>query len=535
MAGTTRTRRRGWVGALSGLLLTGPLSAFLFFGARALETAFPPYVLFEWIAGLLPGPVVTRAIDSMVGVIRALGFEDTAAAAKRIEAAMGVTLYALLCAAIGAGLFVALYRARTPARRNVVLLIGTATLAVLSSVPAAAMGELGTWGALWTLVGSGGFVAVAAFVQQRLHSRHADGGWATVSSADRRRVIIRLAGASAVLTLAGLVLSRRLTQPHTGGGASAGTPWSSTHAPPNADADVQPVAGTRPELTPVSEHYRIDITIRPPAISLEDWRLKIDGRVKSARSFTLAQLQALPVRHEFITLSCISNPVGGDLIGTTRWSGVSLSRVLEEVELLGEATHLRVYAADGFDEVVSLEQVRADPRVMLAWAWDGLPLTPEHGFPLRIYIPDRYGMKQPKWIERIEATPQWQPGYWVRRGWDREAQVRATSVIDVIGPEPVRDASGRLLLPVGGIAFAGTRGIARVEVRVDEGPWMPAQLREPLSEKTWVLWRYEWPFEEGEHTFTVRTVDGQGQPQLEAASSPHPSGATGLHRRRVDA
>ncbi len=166
---------------------------------------------------------------------------------------------------------------------------------------------------------------------------------------------------------------------------------------------------------------------------------------------------------------------------------------------------------------------------MLAYAWDGLPLTAEHGFPLRIYLPDRYGMKQPKWIERIEALSDWEPGYWVRRGWDRDARMKATSVIDVVGPEPMRNAQGELVVPIGGIAHAGTRTISRVEVRVDGGEWEPAELREPLSPMTWVLWRYEWPFSAGNHTFEVRCFDGQGAAQLTDRAPPHPSGAQGLH------
>jgi hypothetical protein len=139
-------------------------------------------------------------------------------------------------------------------------------------------------------------------------------------------------------------------------------------------------------------------------------------------------------------------------------------------------------------------------------------------------------MKQPKWIERIEAIPSWEPGYWVRRGWDKEARMKSTSVIDVVGPEAVRNERRELILPVGGISHAGDRGISRVEVRVDGGEWAPAQLRPPISETTWVLWRYEWPFKEGQHTFEVRCVDGKGSPQITAEAPPHPSGASGIQR-----
>jgi molybdopterin-dependent oxidoreductase-like protein protein len=203
-----------------------------------------------------------------------------------------------------------------------------------------------------------------------------------------------------------------------------------------------------------------------------------------------------------------------------------------DLRLRPAATHLKIKSADGFYEVVALETINTDERVMLAYAWDGVPLTIDHGFPLRVYIPDLYGMKQPKWIESIEATDKWEPGYWVERDWDREARMKATSVVDTVAVDArTTDAAGRQLVPVGGIAHAGARGISKLEVRVDEGEWREAQLRAPISDTTWVIWRYDWPFEQGSHTFTVRCTDGSGSAQIEARSDPHPSGATGFHQK----
>jgi hypothetical protein len=237
---------------------------------------------------------------------------------------------------------------------------------------------------------------------------------------------------------------------------------------------------------------------------------------------------------QFITLSCISNPVGGDLIGTTRWTGVSLQRLIPDLRLKPSATHLKIRSADRFFEVVPLDAIKADERIMLAYAWDGVPLTREHGFPLRIYIPDIHGMKQPKWIESIEATDTWEPGYWVERGWNRVAQIHATSVIDTVAVDmDIIGADQRKLVPIGGIAHAGARGISRVEVRVDEGPWQQAALRAPLSQLTWVVWRYDWPFQSGKHTFTVRCNERNGAPQITTPSPMEPNGATGLNTRSM--
>jgi len=183
---------------------------------------------------------------------------------------------------------------------------------------------------------------------------------------------------------------------------------------------------------------------------------------------------------------------------------------------------------------VPLATIRSDPRVMLAYAWDGLPLTVGHGFPLRIYIPDLYGMKQPKWITSLEAVDRPKDGYWVVRGWDRTARMKSTSVIDTVAVDAAtRGADGRLLVPVGGIAHAGARGIQRVEVQLDGGPWQEARLRHPISPTTWTIWRVDLAFSAGEHHLTVRCVDGQSAAQILDRRPPHPSGASGLHGKEA--
>jgi DMSO/TMAO reductase YedYZ molybdopterin-dependent catalytic subunit len=310
--------------------------------------------------------------------------------------------------------------------------------------------------------------------------------------------------------------------------------WSATHPLPNANAAVKPAPGTRPEFTPLERHYRIDINTIPPAVDGRQWRLKINGLVEKPLALTLEDLRRYAPSHQFVTLSCISNPVGGDLIGTTRWTGVSLQRLLPDLQLKPGATHLKIRSADQFYEVVALDAIKADERIMLAYEWDGVPLTREHGFPLRIYIPDIHGMKQPKWIESIEAIDHWEPGYWVERSWNKVAQMHATSVIDTVAVDmTIIGADRRKLVPIGGIAHAGARGISKVEVQVDGGPWEQAELRTPLSQLTWVIWKYDWPFQSGKHTFTVRCYEGNGTPQIATPSPAEPNGATGLHSRSM--
>jgi len=287
--------------------------------------------------------------------------------------------------------------------------------------------------------------------------------------------------------------------------------------------------GTRLELTPTEDFYRIDINTRPPAIDGDRWQLEVAGLFDNAQPLTLSALTAYPPVVQPITLSCISNRIAGDLISTGNWIGVRLRDVLKDLGLRPEAQALYVEAEDGFYETVVMEDMM-DPRTLLVYGMNGETLPEGHGYPLRIYIPNRYGMKQPKWIVRIEAVEGERKGYWVDRGWSLEARPQIVSVIDTVATEDATD--GRV--PVGGIAWAGDRGVQKVELQIDGGEWLEAKLRTPpLSPLTWVQWRYDWPAAPGRHTLRVRATDGTGVLQTEKKSTPHPDGATGYHE--VDA
>jgi hypothetical protein len=234
-------------------------------------------------------------------------------------------------------------------------------------------------------------------------------------------------------------------------------------------------------------------------------------------------------RDQYVTLTCISGRVGTDLIGTTQWTGASVQEVLADAGLQDGARYLIISSGDGFYETVDLDLISNDERIMFCYAWDGNTLPEDHGFPLRIWIPDRYGMKQPKWITSIEVSDEYREGYWVERNWDETAQVKATSVIDTVAVDHIIENGDQPLVPVGGIAYAGDRGVSKVEVRVDGGAWEPAELRTPLSETTWVIWRYEWPYSPGEHTFEVRCAEADGTPQIEEKSKSRPAGSSGIH------
>jgi DMSO/TMAO reductase YedYZ molybdopterin-dependent catalytic subunit len=331
----------------------------------------------------------------------------------------------------------------------------------------------------------------------------------------------------------GALLGESTPEPSRGGTELAST--TNMADLPNADSPVTPAPGTRPELTSVADHYRIDILAGSLPSIPQDYTLPIGGLVANSVDWTLDEIRALPNISEYITMSCISNRLGGSLISTTKWTGVSFQEILNIVQPSENAQAIKITGYDGFDEYIDLDLVREDERIMLAYAFNDQDLPLRNGYPLRTHIPNRYGMKQPKWIQAIEFVDAWEPGYWVRRGWSRDAMVNTTSVIDTVATRDVYTEEGQLLVPIGGIAWAGAHGIARVEISVDGGEWQAAELREPLSERAWVLWRYNWAFAEGNHQFQVRAYekapDGQSDPILQSTETrgTRPDGATGIH------
>ena len=528
-----------------GLISSFPLIAISYLGNALAGLSFLPFDLFDWLARVLPGPLVTFGIDSMVSTLRALGLSvgDTAKLAEQIMAiAMVVALGPILA------LFVALImrQRRSEALRAGILagipffilfLIVTLTLGISGSLIPALL-----W--LFALTAGWGTALALAFNWSAKSAASGDSG-AGPAEVDRARrdALLKLTGVAAGLTIGAWGLGRlvqsdtaSLAQESGAGqplptaapstpGASPAAASQSVEIPPTPSGRISVPPGTRSEITSNEEFYRIDINTRPPVIDGQSWQLQVGGLFQNARNLTIDDLMAFPAVTQPITLSCISNRVGGDLIGTSYWTGLRLRDLLEELRLMPEAGALYVEAEDGFYETIIAEDM-LDERTLLVYGMNGETLPVEHGFPLRIYIANRYGMKQPKWITSMEAIEAWQPGYWVERGWSREARPHIVSVVDTVAVEAVED--GRI--PVGGIAWAGDRGIQKVEVRVDDGPWNEAQLRTPtISDLTWVQWRYDWPSESGSHTFTVRATDGTGELQTDEINDPHPDGATGYH------
>jgi DMSO/TMAO reductase YedYZ molybdopterin-dependent catalytic subunit len=534
-----------WPAVLSGGLLTAPLTGLLYLADKLAGLPFTPFALFDWIAKVLPGVAVTFGIDMMIEGLRLFGM-SVAASAKTAEQIVAVLLFFVIGVALSAA-FLCVMKIREAGPRPAAglalgLIFGIPMVAV--SLP---MGQstvdpvltavvLAVLFLLWGL----GFMPMYDKLLLSADGLPTEDRIRWAKSINRRQFLVGVGAATATVTVLsvgiGGVLARSERRQVAETVATSMAPASTETKPPlpNADDPVAPAPGTRPEYTQVKDHYKVFLRSEPSIIDGSTWSLPITGLVDNPLTLTLDDFHNdYESRDQYVTLSCISGRIATTLISTTLWTGISLQKILSDLQVRSEARYLVIESADGFHETVDLNLIASDERIMLAYAWDGRPIPMDHGFPLRIWLPDRYGMKQPKWITSMEITDEYQPGYWVDRGWDEVAQVQATSVIDTVATDDIVDQEGQLLIPIGGIAFSGARGISRVEVQVNNGPWEEAQLRTPLSETTWVLWRYDWPFQKGKHTFAVRCAEADGTPQIEESRGNRPSGATGIHRRRT--
>lgn len=348
-----------------------------------------------------------------------------------------------------------------------------------------------------------------------------------------RREALRL-GAGSALALAGAggvagYFARRL-----GGPDRAITLVEPLVAAPLPERSGFPaIPGLTPEITTARKHYVVDINLVQPSVEVDGWNLRLTGEVESPLNLSFSELgQGFEVVEEYSVLTCISNEVGGDLIGNSLWGGVRLRDLLDAAGPLPGAVDVVFRAADGYSDSISIETARS-PSVLLAFAQNRRPLTQEHGFPCRVRVPSTYGMKNVKWIDSIEIVARDYKGYWMERGWSDLALVRTQSRIDVAGDSGAAVAGEATW--IAGVAWAGDRGVERVEVSTDGGgTWSEAQLKEPIGPLTWRQWAFRWtPEEAGTTSVLCRATDGRGKVQTEAGAAPHPAGATGYHLREV--
>ena len=283
------------------------------------------------------------------------------------------------------------------------------------------------------------------------------------------------------------------------------------------------------EVTPNDMFYEVSKNIVNPTVDVATWKLEIDGDVGNPLSLTYDELKALPWKEEYVTLTCISNSIGNYLISNALWRGVPLKSLLEMAQLPETAERIAFHSADGYVDSFPVEYAMRD-NVLVAYLMNGEPLPDGHGFPARIIVPGLYGMENVKWLTRIEPVESNFRGYWQHRGWADTAVIKTMSRMDVPGgAEPVAPPE----VMMGGMAFAGDRGVASVEISTDDGrTWQPAEVREALSPYTWVIWTSTWlPPSPGRYYVSVRAVDGNGEVQTGIVRGTFPSGASGHHER----
>lgn len=282
-----------------------------------------------------------------------------------------------------------------------------------------------------------------------------------------------------------------------------------------------------PEITPTQDFYVVSKNLFDPRVDAGRWRLRVGGpAARGELELKVDDLPQLPAQEQFVTMQCISNEVGGDLISSALWTGFPLRTLLESVEPLPSAKFVAFRSWDDYTESLPLDFALRE-QVMLAYGMNGEPLSFKHGFPLRLLAPGKYGIKHPKWITDIALLEDEVFGYWQVRGWTQDARMKTSARIDVPAPgQSVEEG----LVRIYGIAFSGDRGIQRVEVSTDRGDrWNEAVLRPPLSPFTWALWHYDTTVvpDNGRFNVLARATDGSGETQTPFPAPPAPDGADG--------
>jgi DMSO/TMAO reductase YedYZ molybdopterin-dependent catalytic subunit len=405
---------------------------------------------------------------------------------------------------------------RARAFAGVGVLVALATAAVLAR-PYASVG-----GVVACAAGGAVLLGVLALLHRPRETAEASNRTLT------RRELLTLAGvvvATAVVGGASELLASRRRRRRELDRLRAALKLPTRRVPTPSGVDLE-VAGQPPWLTPNRAFYRIDTALSPPLIDPVEWRLRIHGMVRRELTITYQDLLDRGLRDAWVTLCCVSNPVGGDLISNTVFSGVPMKDLLEEAGVLAGADMLLSTSEDGWTCGTPLAALTDGRDALLAVAMDGEPLPVEHGFPVRQVVPGLYGyVSATKWVTEWEITRfDDAEAYWTQRGWAERGPVKTQSRIDV--PRGTIQAG---VTQVAGVAWAQHTGIAKVEVRVDGGAWAEAELAAVPSDDTWVQWRWEWDARRGGHRLEVRATDRSGSTQTAERADVLPDGATGYH------
>ena len=346
----------------------------------------------------------------------------------------------------------------------------------------------------------------------------------------RRQFAAAVAGVSAAGLVGGYVGRSLIIARSERVRESTGLPLPETRVAGPSAANFFTVENLEQIVVPNDDFYRIDTALVVPRPDPESWRLRITGMVDTEMEYSLEDLFAMDLHERYVTISCVSNNVGGDLVGNAKWTGVKLVDLLDQAGVSPEATQIVGRSVDGWTAGFPTEVAFDGRDPLLAVGMNGVPLPARHGFPARLIVPGLYGyVSATKWIEEIELT-RWEDfdGYWIPRGWAKEGPIKTQSRIDA--PRSGKEIPGSPAV-LAGVAWAPLKGIERVEVRIDEGEWHDADLTTPLSDASWVQWKVEVPLAAGSHFADVRATDGEGHTQGEKRVRSDPNGAEGWHRK----
>lgn len=496
----------GIAATLAGLGVAEVLSALV------AQNGSPLLVVGSLIIDLAPGWLKS-------GVIALFGTGDKAV----LVTALAVSLV------VGAALSGVLEYRRSPLGRLLLALGGAVgVLAALTRTGAGFIDALPSAAAAFVAI-----LLLPVLVRMLRASRTAPGATAGGRGAPdqlTRRNFLAATGASAGIGILAIVVGQMIAAGYQAASAARNMftlPRPAVPAPPIPAAASLPVNGITPIITPNAEFYRIDTALQIPGIDPSSWILRITGMVEHEVELTFAELLALPLEESVTTLACVSNEVGGDLIGNATWLGYPIRHLLAQAKPHSNADMVLSTSQDGWTASTPLSVLTDNRNAILAIGMNGTPLPLEHGFPVRMVVPGLYGyVSATKWVVQLDVTRfDLVTSYWTNRGWSERGPVKLSSRIDVPANGATRSAGD---VVVAGVAWSQHVGISAVDVQVDEGPWNTATLAEAISVDTWRQWKWVWPATAGNHVLRVRATDTNGLVQTAVEMDVIPDGATGL-------
>jgi DMSO/TMAO reductase YedYZ molybdopterin-dependent catalytic subunit len=521
--------------------------------AVGLLSTFAGLAVAEVVTGLYRGasspvlPVGQEIIDATPRSVREWAIETFGTADKAVLI-IG-TLFSLIV--IGSIVGILAVKGRLLAAYVVTAVVGLIGMSAVLARPAPTFGKL-----LPPIAGTLTSIAALWYLAGRPHDQRGrvaiDGDTDEQTSLDRRSFVQAAATVGFVAALAavlGRLLKGRFDVDEERAElqlpAAVDTVASVVTVPPSGapagsvsgDETDFGIDGVTPWIVPNADFYRIDTALAVPQVPKDSWSLRIHGMVDREITLTFADLLARPMIERYITLSCVSNEVGGDLVGNALFQGVRFKDVLDEAGVQPGATQVVSRSIDGWT-AGSPTAVIVDGRdALIAIAMNGEPLPPEHGYPVRLVVPGLYGyVSATKWVTEIELT-RWEDfdAYWVPRGWAKEGPVKTMARIDRPSRGKSYAGGGSGAIDIAGLAWAVHRGISRVEVSIDEGEWRECELAGVPSDDTWRQWRYRWTgAQAGEHEVRARAYDGSGKPQPSEPKAVAPDGAQGYHQVRFE-